>query len=258
MKAPSLQKTAALSAFLHLTLFLVASLVLEQSSHMNLPSPYMVDLVSPSGRSTVAGPRNVSQKNRSAERERPTRRPAEALSKKEKMKEKLIAKRETERVEDRIARLAAIERIKRKKRMADEDVEDRIAQLAAIERIKETYKLRQVISIPAKGEGPDARQTSQPQAGSGAAGQKTIGNYMDKITGEIWKRWSWDPTMGKNLEAVISVLILKDGTIRVEKIEKSSGNTFFDRSALIALKNASPVTPPPDRADVEIGIRFFL
>jgi colicin import membrane protein len=234
MKAPSLQKTAALSAFLHLTLFLVASLVLEQSSHMNLPSPYMVDLVSPSGRSTVAGPRNVSQKNRSAERERPTRRPAEALSKKEKMKEKLIAERETERVEDRIA------------------------ELAAIERIKKMTKLRQVLSIPAKGEGPDARQTSQPQSAGKGAGQGTVGSYMDKITGEIWKRWSWDPTMGKDLEAVISVLILKDGTIRVEKIEKSSGNTFFDRSALIALKNASPVTPPPDRADVEIGIRFFL
>jgi colicin import membrane protein len=201
---------------------------------MNLPSPYMVDLVSPSGRSTVAGPRNVSQKNRSAERERPTRRPAEALSKKEKMKEKLIAKRETERVEDRIA------------------------ELAAIERIKKMTKLRQVLSIPAKGEGPDARQTSQPQSAGKGAGQGTVGSYMDKITGEIWKRWSWDPTMGKDLEAVISVLILKDGTIRVEKIEKSSGNTFFDRSALIALKNASPVTPPPDRADVEIGIRFFL
>jgi TolA protein len=234
MKAPSLQKTAALSAFLHLTLFLVASLVLEQSSHMNLPSPYMVDLVSPTGRSTVAGPRNVSRKNRSAEREMPARRHAEALSKKEKMKEKLIAKRETERVEDRIA------------------------ELAAIERIKKMTKLRQVISVPAKGEGSGARQTLQPQAAGEGAGQGTVGSYMDKIRGEIWKQWKWGDTntAEKNLEAVISVLILKDGTIRVEKIEKSSGDTFFDRSALWALKAASPVTPPPDRAEMEIGIRF--
>ncbi len=234
MKAPSLQKTAALSAFLHLTVFLLAALVMEQSSHMNLPSPYIVDLVSPSGRSEVAGPRHVSQKNRSAEREMPAKHSAEALSKKEKMKEKMMAKRETERVEDRIA------------------------ELAAIERIKKMTKLRQVLSIPASGDVPDAKQASQPQAAGKGAGQGTVGSYMDKITGEIWKQWSWDPTMGKDLEAVISVLILKDGTIRVEKIEKSSGNTFFDRSALIALRNASPVTPPPDRADVEIGIRFFL
>ena len=60
----------------------------------------------------------------------------------------------------------------------------------------------------------------------------------------------------KDLEAVISVFISKDGTIRVEKIEKPSGNRFFDRSALVALKNASPVTPPPDGAEMEIGIRF--
>ncbi len=233
MKAPSLQKTAALSAVLHLTVFLVAALVMEQSSHMNLPSPYIVDLVSPSGRSEVAGSRHVAQKNRSAEREMPARRPAEALSKKEEMKEMMLAKRETERIEDRIA------------------------ELAAIERIKKMTRLRQVISVPAKGEGSGARQTLQPQAAGESAGQGTVGSYMDKITGEIWKQWSWDPSMGeKNLEAVISVLILKDGTIRVEKIEKRSGNTFFDRSALIALRNASPVTPPPDRAEMEIGIRF--
>ncbi|MEJ2696622.1 MAG: hypothetical protein P8013_08225 [Candidatus Sulfobium sp.] len=48
MKAPSLQKTAVLSAFLHLTLFLVAAVVLRQSNHMKLPSPYVVDLVSQS------------------------------------------------------------------------------------------------------------------------------------------------------------------------------------------------------------------
>jgi TonB family protein len=234
MKAPSLQKTTALSAVLHLTLFLVAAIVLKQSNHMSLPSPYIVDLVSPSGRSQHAAGQ-VSQRSRSAERAIPAKRPAEALSKKEKMKEKLIAKREAERVEDRIA------------------------ELAAIERIKEMTKLRQVISIPAKGEGSDAKQTSHPQAAGKGAGQGTIGSYMDKITGEIWKQWSWDATMGdKNLEAVISVLIFKDGTIRVEKIEKSSGNTFFDRSALLALRNASPVTPPPDRVDMEIGIRFFL
>jgi colicin import membrane protein len=234
MKAPSLQKTAALSAALHLTLFLLAAIVLRQSNHVNLPSPYVVDLVSPS---RVARPHHSSghvapRESRRVKRALPARRPAETLSKKEKMKEKLIVKREAERVEDRIA------------------------ELAAIKRIKEMTKLREVISIPAKGGESDSNQTTQPQAGKGTG--QTVGSYMDRITGEIWKQWSWPDKQEKDLEAVISVLIAKDGTVTVQKIEKRSGNTLFDRSALTAIRSASPVTPPPDGAEMEIGIRFFL
>jgi len=38
-------------------------------------------------------------------------------------------------------------------------------------------------------------------------------------------------------------------------VEKSSGDLFFDRSALKAVTKASPVSPPP--YEMEIGIRFF-
>ncbi|MEJ2696621.1 MAG: energy transducer TonB [Candidatus Sulfobium sp.] len=138
-------------------------------------------------------------------------------------------------------------------------VADRIAELAALERIKERSRLREIISIPVKGQESDAKQTSQARGVGKGTGQMSEGTYMDKITGEIWKQWGWDPTMGeKNLEAVISVLIGRDGTITVKKIEKSSGNRIFDRSALMALRSASPVSPPPNRMEMEIGIRFFL
>lgn len=239
MKAPSLQKTAALSAFLHLTLFLVAAVILKQSNHMNLPSPYIVDLVSPSARSVAArsshheaGP--VSRKSSETRRTVPSKHRAEAVKKRERMiKEKMIKERETRRVEDRIT------------------------ELAALERLRDLYKLRQVISIPAKGDQVDSKQTSQSQTAGKGTGQ-TVGSYMDRITGEIWKQWSWPDTQEKNLEAVISVLIARDGTVTVQKIEKGSGNTLFDRSVLSAIRNASPVTPPPDRTEIEIGIRFFL
>src|SRR5512134_2782026 len=51
MKGPSLQKTTALSAALHLTFFIVAALILRQSNSIIIPSPYIVSLVSPAGSS---------------------------------------------------------------------------------------------------------------------------------------------------------------------------------------------------------------
>ena len=239
MKAPSLQKTTALSALLHLTLFLVAALVLEHSTHMKLPSPYIVDLVSPSGRSVSAGSHHAAQRasrtRKTVKKAVPARQPAEKMKESNKLSKRIL------------------------ERMDEERIKERISELAAIDRIKEIYKLRQVISVPAGGQESGAKETAAAHGDGKTAGQGSVGSYMDKITGEIWKQWSWDSSMGeKSLEAVISVLISKDGTITIQKIEKSSGNRFFDRSALIALKNASPVTPPPDRTEMEIGIRFFL
>src|SRR5512134_2167230 len=49
MKGPSLQKTTALSAALHLTFFIVAALILRQSNSIIIPSPYVVSLVNPAG-----------------------------------------------------------------------------------------------------------------------------------------------------------------------------------------------------------------
>ena len=52
-----------------------------------------------------------------------------------------------------------------------------------------------------------------------------------------------------------AIKILKDGTTIVQNIEKSSGNSLFDRSALKALAKASPLPPPP--YEMEIGVRFY-
>jgi TonB family protein len=54
---------------------------------------------------------------------------------------------------------------------------------------------------------------------------------------------------------VVSIRILKNGTLQVLNIERSSGIPLFDRSALRAITKASPVTPPPQ--EMEIGVRFY-
>ena len=59
----------------------------------------------------------------------------------------------------------------------------------------------------------------------------------------------------KNLEAIISIRVFMDGTVVVQRIEKSSGNAFFDKSAMKAIAKASPLSPSPH--EMEIGVRFF-
>jgi outer membrane biosynthesis protein TonB len=119
MRGPSLQKTTLLSFALHLTVFMIAFLILRQSSHIVLPPPYTVDLVSPDvltgsdkGTTTEAGP--VSPETKES---REPAAPAEISrkSKKQTAKDKeLIAKRINDlRQSERIKK--KIEAIKEKK-----------------------------------------------------------------------------------------------------------------------------------------------
>ena len=65
--------------------------------------------------------------------------------------------------------------------------------------------------------------------------------------------------MKKDHQAIVSVTIRKDGTLLDPKIEKKSGDLFFDNSVLKAVIKASPVTPPPSGMEMEIlEIRFSL
>ncbi|MCX5719973.1 MAG: energy transducer TonB, partial [Nitrospirae bacterium] len=72
---------------------------------------------------------------------------------------------------------------------------------------------------------------------------------------EIWQQWVFPDTGHKDLETIISIKIRKDGTITAQKIEKSSGNLIFDRSAIKAITKANPLSPPP--YEMEIGVRFY-
>jgi len=74
------------------------------------------------------------------------------------------------------------------------------------------------------------------------------------VISKIRQHWIFPEAGNKDLLAIISIRIAKDGRIIVDKIEKSSGNPLFDRSALRAINSASPLPPPPE--EIEIGVRF--
>jgi protein TonB len=86
-----------------------------------------------------------------------------------------------------------------------------------------------------------------PVGGSGVTGIEgdfpyTI--YIDRMKTLIGQRWL-RPQAGNGVTATVSFVIDRDGTIRDAKNEIPSGNGTFDRAALRAVLEASPLPPLP-------------
>lgn len=223
MRGPSIQKTAAFSAMLHLTVLFLSMVLIKYSKNIDMPLPYTVSLVSIDNARNAGPPvaGTAATEARAAEEKKPVK--------------------ESKTVPD------ADNKAEQKR------LDDRISELTSKKKIEQIVKLRSVISVKAG----DTKAIARPANGGGAArGSRgtPFDSYYAKITEEIRQEWVY-PDMGKKqLEAVVSVLIRRDGAVTVQGIEKSSGDLFFDRSALKAVTKASPVSPPP--YEMEIGIRF--
>jgi TonB family protein len=230
MNGPSIRKTAALSAALHITFFLVALLVMRQTSRLEMPSPYVVNLVgSPAVRKAASG--NVTRASAPPLSHHEERRPA---------------------VEKETAKTVAD--VKAKQAREEKRVDDRIAELAAMKKVEQIARIRKaIVSVKGSaGKGTSAASSKTPAAGTP---EGSMGSYTDRITAEIHRYWAIPDTLDKSLTATVAVKILKDGTVYILGMEKSSGNRIFDTLARKAIERATPVTPPPH--EMEMGIRFY-
>ncbi len=222
MRGPSLQATTVLSAALHLTFLLIAALILRHSRNVIMPSPYEVSLVGPTSSSRGAVTEEIPMQGESGTRT------TESI----KQTEKPLKDTKTD--------------LKR--------LEDRMSEIASKKKVERIVRLRSIVSIKNNDNSGTQKAAAQGK-GSGQSQGTLFDSYYGKITSQIRQEWVFPDTGEKNLEAVIAVTIARDGTVSVQRIEKSSGNALFDRSAMRALAKASPVAPPP--YEMEIGMRFY-
>lgn len=108
---------------------------------------------------------------------------------------------------------------------------------------------------------PSPAPNPQAAAGGGAENSARLNAYYALVWSRIKSQWALPRGImqSDNLEAVIDVKIQRDGTVARLGIEKSSGNRYFDQSALKAVRKASPFPPLPaiiQEANAEFGIRF--
>ncbi len=142
--------------------------------------------------------------------------------------------------------------------------------ISAIRHINSELKQQQLLNAiqeAVKGASTSTTTTSkQATGGSGGGNGLPSGRAAEEYYSIIWQRihdaWLVPSSMAASsygYETVVTVIIKKDGTITDLNVEKSSGNIYFDQTAIRAIKRASPLPPfPPSwlQKDINIGIKF--
>jgi len=104
-----------------------------------------------------------------------------------------------------------------------------------------------------------------PAGPPGQPGDAEMDAQMSAYYTMIWSRikGKWSLPQGilpsEVLEAVIDVTILRSGAVTEVNFEKRSGNSYFDESAMKAIRRASPLPPLPawiGGSSIQVGIRF--
>ena len=95
---------------------------------------------------------------------------------------------------------------------------------------------------------------------SGETAAKT-NDYANVVSSRVHNNWSIPPELKPrgNIETIIEIKIMRDGSLAYAGFEKRSGNSFYDDSAMKAVKKSAPFPPLPGGFSdniMEIGIRF--
>ncbi len=231
MNNPSLiYRSIAFSAFIHILLFVIALVVIKQSNIPQKTEPYIVSLVDDLKISSFAPAKGNESQNNTPRIPEPVKQKPDSPSK-----------------------ISPNEKLQQEK-----FIQERIEALRAKKKIEKMVALRKVIDVSGQNtsKGVEAQKSQIKTPSSGTADKSTIGSdYYSMIVKKIRQEWVFPESLDRNLEAIISIRILKDGTIKIERIEKSSGNPLFDRYALRAINKANPLPPPPQ--EMEVGVRFY-
>ncbi|MFH1351072.1 MAG: TonB family protein [Pseudomonadota bacterium] len=101
-----------------------------------------------------------------------------------------------------------------------------------------------------------------PGGGQGGTGI-AIRIYQAEVEERIKSNWSYPVALeGKeDLEAIVGVMVKRDGAISNIEVKKRSGSVIFDQSVLRAVERSDPLPPFPEgyiRSYDDIEIRFNL
>ena len=117
---------------------------------------------------------------------------------------------------------------------------------------------------------PPARSGARCAAGGGGGAQGTVRlspelrDYFRRLEEKVRSSWVLPAAMVRNatkLVVELRIVIEKDGRVSEERIERGSGNLYFDESVQRAIRKASPLPVPPEQLrggedHYEVGFRF--
>lgn len=196
---------------------------------------------------------------------------------------------ETEEKESTTDLESAIESIRKnvelkeeeKRKEAEERERERLAKEEAERAAREAEENKTPASPAGGGTGPGGgtpagERTPAPGTTGGGSPFGSDNIYASGPTGgvpdmefsayynDIWKRirsmWSVpEDLLDQDLETIVGIRISRDGTIVDVWVEEESGNSYYDDTALRAIRKANPLAPLPEKytgASMDVGIRF--
>lgn len=209
---------------------------------------------------------------KSAEEEKAPAPPPPVTAKAEK-KSVVEKKSRTEEKPDAMA-LAESLRKMREKRNSAEHVQQAVrtirrekAARSAIRQIGERVAHR--IDLSAVRPAPKSTAPSPAEGLAGASGNARVPPehlaYFRQLDEKIRSNWTVPALATGEKEKLIvqlRIVIEKDGRVSLVRMEKTSGNSYFDDSVLRAINKASPLPVPPEQLrggedHYEIGFRFY-
>ena len=81
--------------------------------------------------------------------------------------------------------------------------------------------------------------------------------YVAQIQREIIQNWSRPPSARNGMESILRVFLIPTGEVVDVKVQQSSGNDAFDRSAVLAVRKAERFVVPVDSLRFERDFREF-
>ena len=117
---------------------------------------------------------------------------------------------------------------------------------------------------------PPARSGARAAPGGGGGAQGTVRlspelrDYFRRLEESVRSSWVLPGALVRDASKLIvelRIVIEKDGRVSEERIERGSGNPYFDDSVRRAIRKASPLPVPPEQLrggedHYEVGFRF--
>ncbi|HMK60781.1 MAG TPA: TonB family protein [Dissulfurispiraceae bacterium] len=122
------------------------------------------------------------------------------------------------------------------------DVSDKIASMQAKRKIERLAQLRRSVDV-----------STQKTSGTGA-GRQGGPDYISMVGNRIQDKFRVPESMDKDLLSIINIRVAKNGSVTIVGFEKKSGNPLYDRAAIKAINDASPLPPPS--SEMEIAVRL--
>lgn len=121
-----------------------------------------------------------------------------------------------------------------------------VKKVAKKKEFKKEKKKESLKELPLKGGGKAKINLDLPYA-----------YYFDILLKKISENWNYSYLNKDTLRTRIFFVILKDGSLRDIKIDKTSGNEIFDQSAYRAVVLTKKVPPLPEEMNMEF-LRVYL